>query len=575
MNEDTEIVQRNQPCVDEDCGSSDAMQIYSDGHGFCFSCQTHFKKNRLETDEVLDLELLGDLPDAPTKQRSSFSSSTVVNSGSFNTRGFRERGITKTVSAFYGVKVLENSKGNILEHWYPYYESDGTVATHKIRRLPKEFRSEPAGVTPPELFGQRLFPEGGKRLVITEGELDAMAVAQAQYDKYERFYPVVSVPSGAGSVKKILSKHIKYLRSFEEVILMFDQDEHGEKATEQACKIIGADKVRIASLPEKDPCDVLVKHGAMKLMTCVWDAKEWRPAAVMATADIWAELEAYEEIESTPYPPCLTGLNDKTKGMRRGEITLFTSGTGSGKSTMMREIMYHLLESTEDAKIGIISLEESAAETARRLAGLAINKNPAKEEIPLDELKVGFDKVFGDDRVMLLKHEDCTLGAEILDNLDWMALSGCTHLFLDHITLLTSEGFDELGSGNEATDKAMNVLSRLVKRRNVWIGLVSHIRKMGEAGKSFEDGIIPTLDDIRGSGSIKQICYDVLGFARNLNAESNEARNTVKLAVLKSRYTGLTGPAGKATYDYHTGRLNHQGKEGAFSVEDPEVIVEI
>jgi twinkle protein len=192
----------------------------------------------------------------------------------------------------------------------------------------------------------------------------------------------------------------------------------------------------------------------------------------------------------------------------------------------------------------------------------------------MDELKEGFDKVFGSGRVQLLKHEDCALGSDILEYLDFMAVTGCTHLFLDHITLLTSEGFNDL-TGNEATDKAMNILNRMVKRRNVWLGLISHIRKMGDAGKSFEDGIIPTLDDIKGSGAIKQICYDILGFARNLNAEKAEARNTIRLAVLKSRYTGLTGPAGKAKYDYATGRLNHTAGKNELTVEDDGLVVEI
>ena len=571
---DSHIVARNQACVNEDCGSSDAMQVYSDGHGFCFSCESYFKPSELSEEDSNIIDFTTRSNNAP----SNFQRINAIVPAEGRDRGFRERHITKQVTAFFGVKSIEQSPGGkILEHWYPYYNEEGEVACYKVRKLPKDFRSEPSGVTPPELFGQRLFPAKGKRIIITEGELDALAVAQASYDEYGRFYPVVSLPAGAGSAKKALSTHIKYLRSFDEVVICFDQDEQGQKATDVACKVIGADKVKIANLPEKDACDVLVNHGYKTLMRAIWDAEEWQPASIVSVEELWESLESYSEVESISYPPCLQGLNDKSKGMRRGEITLFTSGTGSGKSTMMREIMFHLLNSTEDSKIGIVSLEESPAETARRLAGLAINKNPAKDEIPLEELKVGFDRVFGSGRVVILNHEDCQLGSEILDNLEWMALSGCTHLFLDHITLLTSEGFDGL-QGNEAQDKAMNTLSRMVKRRNVWLGLVSHLRKMGESGKSFEDGVLASLDDIRGSGSIKQISYDIFAFARNLNAESSDTRNTIKLAVLKCRYTGLTGPAGKAVYDYHTGRLNYSGAKDSLSVvetEEDELIVDI
>ena len=63
------------------------------------------------------------------------------------------------------------------------------------------------------------------------------------------------------------------------------------------------------------------------------------------------------------HPDCIGVINTKTKGARLGEITLFVSGTSCGKSILMREIMLSMKEKTED-KIGIVSLEESPAETA-------------------------------------------------------------------------------------------------------------------------------------------------------------------------------------------------------------------
>ena len=104
----------------------------------------------------------------------------------------------------------------------------------------------------------------------------------------------------------------------------------------------------------------------------------------------------------------------------------------------------------------------------------------------------------------------------IINQLEYMALSGCKYLFIDHITILVSEGADGL-TGNEAIDKVMNDLLRISKQHDVWIGLVSHLRKMQQTGKSFEEGHMPTVDDIRGSGSIKQISHDIIAFSRNLS----------------------------------------------------------
>ena len=130
---------------------------------------------------------------------------------------------------------------------------------------------------------------------------------------------------------------------------------------------------------------------------------------------------------------------------------------------------------------------------------------------------------------------------------------GCKYLVLDHITIAVSEGSEGL-SGNEAIDKVMSDLLKVVKRHNVWLGLISHLRK-AQGGKSFEEGNLASIDDIKGSGSIKQISFDIIAFARNLVAEDDMERNTVQFRVLKSRFTGRTGDAGCAIYDPKTTRL--------------------
>jgi len=131
---------------------------------------------------------------------------------------------------------------------------------------------------------------------------------------------------------------------------------------------------------------------------------------------------------------------------------------------------------------------------------------------------------------------------------------GCKYLVLDHITIAVSEGSEGL-SGNEAIDKVMSDLLKIVKKHNVWLCLISHLRKAPGGGASFEEGKLASIDDIKGSGSIKQISFDIVAFARNLVADNAIERNTIKFRVLKSRFTGLTGSAGSAVYDTKTGRL--------------------
>ena len=58
------------------------------------------------------------------------------------------------------------------------------------------------------------------------------------------------------------------------------------------------------------------------------------------------------------------------------------------------------------------------------------------------------------------------------------------------------------------------------------------------------------------SGSIKQVAFDVVAFARNMSAEDEATRNTIKASVLKSRTMGKTGPVTGSVYNPLTGRLS-------------------
>jgi twinkle protein len=532
------IIKKNLPCTA--CSSHDAKQIYEDYTGYCFSCKTYFPKDQSMTE---DFEQTTTIKATPTVYNKKVTPQHIL---SYPILGIRDRKIQKAVCEFFDVRVSYDQDGNVEKHYYPYGDS-----AFKVRKVSdKTFYW--VGNKPRELFGQTKFNGGGKRLIITEGEIDALSVAQASFDKYGRVYPVISLASATST--KDLIQHREWIRSFKEVILCLDEDDAGNTAKEECIKIIGIDKVKITKLPVKDANKVLMDFDSNRLLQCLFDASKYVPSGIIQKEELWDALVNYNKIPATPYPPCIEGVNQKLKGMRFGEITLFISGTGSGKSTLLRETMLHVLETT-DHKIGVVSLEESPAETARKLSGMALCRNPEDEEIPLDELKVGFDSIFGADRVILLDHQGSIDDSSIIDKLEYMCLNDCRFIFIDHITILVSEGMGDL-KGNEAQDKVMNDLLRLVKRHPVWIGLVSHLRKTTTGGKSFEEGKLPSLDDIRGSGSIKQVSFDVISFARNLTAPNEQERNTIKMRVLKARRTGLTGIVPSAKYNHKTGRLS-------------------
>ena len=226
------IVKSNQPC--EYCGSKDNRQLYDDGSSYCFSLSCSrknipapkegvsetFEEVQMDTTDLLEIE-----QDYPV-------------------RGFKDRGIYKTVAEHYGVKCSYDFDGEIDTHYYPFY--DNTELTgYKVRKLPKTFHS--VGKVKGGLFGMNLY-NGGKRLVITEGECDAMAVQSAWYKRYKTFYPVVSLRSSSSTNDLIACRD--WVRNFDEVVLWLDKDDAGQTATKEAARIIEQNEIDANSINE-------------------------------------------------------------------------------------------------------------------------------------------------------------------------------------------------------------------------------------------------------------------------------------------------------------------------------------
>lgn len=519
------------------CGSSDANAIY-ENNTYCYACNGWAALEGKQVEQVEKIEV------------TKLSEKEVGYMASLECNGFRERKITRHISEAFGVKSAKADDGTLTNRYYPYTK-DGVVSAYKERIIEgKKFRTlgDFKGV---DLFGQSLFPAGGRKIVITEGEEDALAVAQAHYDKYQTVYPVVSIPNGATAMKSVLANR-EYLRSFEEVILMMDNDTAGQEALAQVAKIVGPDKTKIAKLTFKDASDAYLAEGQASIVSAVWNAQSWCPAGIVNSTETWDQYMAESEAVYTPYPAFVDGLNDKIFGRRLGSITTFTSGTGTGKTSFLREDAYHLLKTTT-SKIGICSLEESVAETVRGFISLEMSQRVGLPTVitTTEEEKAAWDRSLGTGRFEILDHQGSVSDDSLLDKLEYMACV-CDYIYLDHITIAISEAD---GNVNVAMDRFMSELLKIAKRHNVWIGLVSHLRKSQQDQNSFEQGAEINEDSMKGSGSLKQISAQIIALERNKNAENEGERHTVKVRVLKDRFGGDTGLAARYKFSFDTGRL--------------------
>ena len=523
MDKEESAFLRHIPC--ENCGSSDANSLYSDNHQFCFACNTHVQ---------------GDGTCSNVETKATRSEKGLIQ-GTY--QDLIKRGIREDTCRKFGYQVGELN-GRVVQI-APYYDATGTLIAQKIRTAGKDFPV--LGDTKGQaacLFGSQLW-NSGKKIIVTEGEIDCLTVSQVQGNKW----PVVSVPNGAQGAKKSIAKNLEYLSKFDEVIFMFDMDEPGKKAAAACVELFEAGKAKIASLPFKDPNECLQKGQPEAIVSAMWNAKVFRPDGILAGVDLWDEVSSNEVIPSIQYP--WAKLNELTHGARKGELVTMTAGSGVGKSAIVREIAHHLIKSGET--VGMIMLEENPKRTALGLMGIEINKplHLSREGVDDEAVRLAFSETVGSGRVFLYNH----FGSSDIDNLvsrvRFLAKGcGCSWIILDHLSIVVSG----LGDGDERRliDNAMTSLRTLVEETGVGMFLVSHLKRPTD-GKGHEEGAKTSLSQLRGSAAIGQLSDMVIGLERN---QQSDNPNVTTLRVLKNRFSGETGEAGYLLYDRDTGRLS-------------------
>ena len=519
MDKEDSIFLRHIPC--ENCGSSDANSLFSDGHEYCFACEAYVH---------------GD-GEVSTHNHSGKKRMEGLLTGEY--KSLQKRGLTEDTCRKFGYQVGRD-KNDTLVQIAPYYDESGTVVAQKVRYANKDFKfiGEPKKAT---LFGYNLW-NNGKKLVITEGEIDAMSVSQAQNNKW----PVVSIPNGAQGAKKSLAKCLDYLNGFEEVILMFDQDEHGRKAAVECAELFQPGKCKIASLPLKDANECLQAGREQDIIQAIWNAKPYRPDGLVSVADLMDELTKPVEIG---YPWWLQPLTDLTFGRRKGEIYGLGAGTGVGKTDFLtQQIAYDI--NTLGMKVGTLFLEQKPTETAKRIAGKikghrfhVPNSGWSKEEL--------VDAVQGlNGKLVMYDSFGETEWDVIKGKIRFMAVAeGIELIYLDHLTAMANTA-DEKGS----LEQIMKEMAGLANELGIIITFVSHLTT--PEGKPHEEGGRVTIRHFKGSRAIGFWSYLMLGLERDQQADDVATRQTTVLRVLKDRYTGqATGQTIYLGYDGETGML--------------------
>jgi twinkle protein len=413
------------------------------------------------------------------------------------------------------------------------YIKDGKVVAQKLRFADKTFAVVGEGKKNLGLYGQHLWRDGGKKIVITEGEIDALTVSQLQGNKW----PVVSVPNGAQGAKKALGAELQWLEQFDEVILMFDNDEAGNAAVEECAMLFTPGKCKVARLPLKDANEMLMAGRGAEVISAIWDAKAYKPAAVMSVMDVFKEATAIPKMGlSWPWPT----LTELTYGIQRKTAYYLGAGVGVGKTNWAKELQSHLVN-FHGLPVGVFMLEEPNGRTLKGIAGKFAGKAFHKPDgdYTQEELTAAIEALEG--KVYLYNHsQNGTDWDSIKSAMRYMVVGlGIQDIFLDNLTVMVAH----LGSSeaNDEVNRISKEIAKLIQELDFTVYGFSHLNPP-TSGPSHERGGAVLESQFTGSRGLMRFGHYMFGIERNKDPELSEAeRNVSTFVLLKDREYGNVG----------------------------------
>ena len=406
---------------------------------------------------------------------------------------------------------------------FPYRRGGETYAA-KFRTTDKKFRSTEGvtrGVYNEDVL--RGWPE--LPVIITEGEIDALSVVQAGFDR------AISVPDGwtaRGNKLDALVAVEAALRAAPYVVVAGDNDEAGESLPRAVANLLRGCDVRSVVWPDgcKDANDVLVRLGEGALAGCINAARRMDPPGGLITG-ISDMPPLSERRVLRPGLP----LFDRVVAMELGAMSVWTGTPGSGKSTFLtwasEKVSLH-----ESIRVGMLAFETHPHTLRDQLARIRTGRAFADlPDVERTRLAKGLDDRF---RIVHRTFD------EVAHRIEWLEEVIHTLAVRDGCKLVIVDPWNELehlpAQGESMTayiNFALQRIRQLAEALEVHVALVAHPKKIAEQGRA------PTGYDVADSAAFFN--KPSLGVTVHQHEDEDSGERYVGLHVWKVRNTLLYG----------------------------------
>ncbi|XP_013810441.2 twinkle mtDNA helicase isoform X3 [Apteryx mantelli] len=243
--------------------------------------------------------------------------------------------VTDATLKRFGVRYLRTAKSLVFPWFSPRdaslkgvklvgVESQEDTITYVEQTLPRpgSYRN---------LFGLPLISRRDTEVVLTGRELDAMALYQATG------VPSLSLPRGPTSLPPAL---LPYLEQFKRITLWLGEDLRSWEAAKLFARKLNLRRCSLVRPGDQQPRPLEALNRGLNLTKILRAALPAGHKSIISfrqlREEVFGELVNVDQVAGIKWAR-FPELNKLLKGHRRGELTIFTGPTGSGKTTFISE----------------------------------------------------------------------------------------------------------------------------------------------------------------------------------------------------------------------------------------------